>query len=174
MITWYKKRKKLKGWQPVKMGLVLLVVLFGVGCKSQKPMVQSSEGSHIEVIRTEVEKLVPYALPADSVTLQALLECDSTNKVLLRQISNKTSKGFTTDYSFEKGILSLAAHRERDTIYLPAKEKEESKTLLQQSETHTQQVEKTLPLAKFFWWSGLASWMLLVVFVTRKLTKHFK
>lgn len=64
----------------IVMGLILLAF---VGCKAQQPLVNT-----IETVRTEKEIMRDTVISTnpDSATVKALLECDSTNKVILRRI----------------------------------------------------------------------------------------
>ena len=63
--------------------LLLFVICCFVGCKSQQPLVNM-----IETVRTEKEIIRDTVISTDpdSATVKALLECDSTNKVILRHI----------------------------------------------------------------------------------------
>lgn len=170
MKIFYKRKRRLKGLLKVN-GARLVLLLFLVSCKTHKPVALSSSESSVEI--REVEKLVPYALPSDSITLEALFQCDSTNKVLLSRINSTVGKGLISKHSFEDGKLSVRAYQGQDTIYLPVRDV--SKTEIKQSETVSPaEAPKKLPLQSFFWWSGLLGWLSLVVAITYRIAKHFK
>ena len=51
--------------------------------------------------------------------MQAKFECDSTNNVLLKQLTESKS-GMNTGYEFSNGTLEYSAHKQLDTIWLPS------------------------------------------------------
>lgn len=68
------------------------------------------------------ERLVPVYLSPDSALLTALFECDSTNRVVLRQMEEQKGKSMETGWSFEDGRLDYQAKTAPDTVYLPGKD----------------------------------------------------
>lgn len=169
MTTWIKKRKR----QPRSPGirfffyilLALLITVLPTACKS----VEQSTGSNNEVVVLEKETLVPFAVPGDSLTLRALLECDSLNNVLIRSFSEDKSKNMSSSFSLENGIFSLQAKTHPDTVYL--KQLEKSKQL---TKTITIRTEKTKYVRDLFYWSGIAAWISLIGFLAIKLSKFFR
>lgn len=70
-----------------------------------------------------VERLVPYALPTDSATIRALMQCDETGKVILRRLSVETTKNVALQFTVDSlGELLADMRVQRDTLYLPSKE----------------------------------------------------
>lgn len=107
-------------WSWVIMALLGLIILFAcVSCGSTKPQPQM-----LPVLTKEkiVERLIPYALPADSSSVEALFECDSLNKVQLKEISELKAKGLRSRFSFDNGAFKYNLNQSTDTIYIPAKD----------------------------------------------------
>lgn len=94
----------------------LLLPLLLVSCKTTIPVSES--------VRTEyVERLVPYALPPDSATLIALLECDSNGVVLLKSMDMLTSKNAKLLFQLDSmGRLMANMTVAPDTIFITQKE----------------------------------------------------
>jgi hypothetical protein len=100
----------------------LIIFLLIIGCKS---------ASVREIpVRTEtrvIERLVPVRIPADSAAVRALLECDSMNRVRIKELSESKSKGIESDISLstnEQGDAELNYNVKTvpDTVYIPAKD----------------------------------------------------
>lgn len=68
------------------------------------------------------ERLVPVYLSPDSALLVALFECDSTNRVVLRQVEEWKGKRMESDLSFQDGRLDYKAKADPDTVYLPGRD----------------------------------------------------
>lgn len=68
------------------------------------------------------ERLVPVYLSPDSALLVALFECDSTNRVVLRQVEEWKGKRMESDLSFQDGRLDYKAKADPDTVYLPSRD----------------------------------------------------
>lgn len=88
-------------------------------CKTQQPQSQVQ----IKTVEKEVEKLVPYVLPADSTMFTALFVCDSLNRVQLKELSELKAKGLHSDISFNNGLLQYNLKQPPDTIYIPGKDR---------------------------------------------------
>ena len=67
-------------------------------------------------------RLVPVYLSPDSALLTALFECDSANRVVLRQLDEWKGKSVETGWTFEDGRLDYRAKTVRDTVHVPAKD----------------------------------------------------
>lgn len=102
---------------------IVLIALFGLlflaGCKTQQQAVVEVPVQYKEKI---VEKLVPIQIPADSSSISALFECDSTNKVIMKQLSEEKTKRIQSQFNFENGLLKYKAFTLHDTVYIPGKE----------------------------------------------------
>ena len=94
--------------------LLLLSITVLTGCRTIPPLQVP-----VQTIERKVTTLVPYRLPGDSVLMQAKFECDSTNNVLLKQLTESKS-GMNTGYEFSNGTLEYSAHKQLDTIWLPS------------------------------------------------------
>jgi hypothetical protein len=103
----------------LKLALLGSILALGVGCKTQQPQTQVQ----IKTIEKEVEKLVPYALPPDSTAIEALFECDSLNRVQLKELKELKAKGWQSNILFSNGLLKYNGYRPADTIYIPGKDR---------------------------------------------------
>lgn len=94
---------------------ILLAVLLLAGCKSRPPQRQ------VPIVEKEQirERQVPVAIPADSMTLKALFECDSLNNVVLKQMSDNATAAWQTAFEFYNGLFSLKIKQPPDTVFVP-------------------------------------------------------
>jgi hypothetical protein len=99
--------------------LIAFLLLALVSCKTTRPAIIEVPVQYKERI---VERLVPVELPADSANVFALLECDSTKQVILKELSEEKSKRIQSLFSFDSGLLKYKAKTIHDTVYLPAKD----------------------------------------------------
>lgn len=84
-----------------------------------------SKGTHASLPVPEPvvrERLVPVYLSPDSALLSALFECDSTGRVLMRQVEELKGRTMGTDLSFTDGRLDYTARTVPDTVYLPGRD----------------------------------------------------
>lgn len=100
----------------MKKYLLIILVVFFAGCKVKTPIVQVP----IKTIERRVSTLVPIFVGNDSASISALLECDSLNNVILKDLAEAKSKNMKSDFSFEDGRLNYNAKTERDTVYIPS------------------------------------------------------
>lgn len=101
---------------PVSVLLILILVTGLVSCSTPQKMVAEIPVQYKERI---VERLVPVELPADSAILSALFSCDSTNQVILRELSDSKTRG-QSQASFIGGKLTYKLITLHDTIYMKA------------------------------------------------------
>lgn len=164
MTTWSRKKKRQRTLQAIRIYVLsAFIAVFAYSCKSVK------QSAAAETIIIEKETLVPFAVPGDSLTLRALLECDSLNNVLIRGYSEKKSKNMSSSLSLVGGVLSYDAKTQPDTVFV--KQTEKSKQL---TKTITIRTEKTVYKRGFFFWFGLLSCLWLIVFLILKLSKLFR
>lgn len=105
------------------LGLLVIILMFG--CKTaQVPPIKEVPIQYKEKI---VERLVPVELPADSTNLLALFECDSTNKVILKELTEAKSKRIQSLFSFNDGLLKYNAKAIPDKAYVPVKDTSKEK-----------------------------------------------
>lgn len=69
----------MKNYLPIT--ILLFSLLAFSGCKTQQPAASTIETHYVELVRDST-----VVIPPDSAWLKALLECDSTGKVYLRQL----------------------------------------------------------------------------------------
>lgn len=103
----------------LKILLSVFTAVLMIACKTQQPQSQVQ----IKTIEKEVEKLVPYALPPDSTTINALFECDSLNQVQLKELDELKAKGWQSSFYFNNGLLQYKLKQPPDTIYIPGKDR---------------------------------------------------
>ena len=72
-----------------------------------------------------VERLIPVTIPADSAWLYALMECDSLNNIVIKQLSESKTKNTQTSYTLtqtgKQALLNYTAQTRPDTVYLKEK-----------------------------------------------------
>ncbi len=86
--------------------------------------------THIQYVPVEskhdsvyIDRLVPYPVPADSATINALMECDEEGRVTLRRLSMEQSKNIGLQFKLDSlGHLLAKMKATPDTLYLPSKE----------------------------------------------------
>ena len=76
-----------------------------ISCKSKRHVVEVP----VKTVEKVTERLVEIQLPADSAWLTAYLECDRTNQVILRGLSERKSEGVLSDLKFTNGVLDYRA-----------------------------------------------------------------
>lgn len=86
--------------------------------------------THIKYVPVEsrhdsvyIDRLVPYPVPADSATINALMECDEEGRVTLRRLSVEQSKNIGLQFKLDSlGHVLAKMKTTPDTLYLPSKE----------------------------------------------------
>lgn len=85
-----------------------------------------SVGKLDSTARTETvvrEKLVPVPVPADSAAIRALLECDSTGRVVLRWLDMANSRNTELQFKLDSMGNVLAGFRlSPDTVFVPVRD----------------------------------------------------
>jgi hypothetical protein len=164
MRIWNKKSKRLKMLPKSHLSMALLAAILLVSCRTTKESTQSSDISEYSYVK---ETVVPVAVPADSLTLQALFECDSLNNVLMRSLNEKKSSNISSLLSFADGVLSYSAVSKPDSIKTVNVEKG---TKYQKTVTINTKTIETKYLRGFLWWSGVLFW---IVLLTRLIIKSY-
>lgn len=103
----------------------LLVIILIVSCKVQKP-IKEIPVQYREVITT---RLVPVINPQDSANITALFYCDSTNNVILKELSEVKSKNVNSQSSYNNGRLSHKFVTKHDTVYVTVTDTVKSKDI---------------------------------------------
>ena len=91
---------------------------------SCKPKQKITEAVNTSVIESTYihDKLTPVALPVDSLHIKALFECDSTNKVILKQLFEVKSNNINTAFNYKDGLLDYKIRTGGDTVYIPGRD----------------------------------------------------
>jgi hypothetical protein len=96
---------------------IILLILFSLAsCKSKQPVVTNYDTISERIV--EVDKLTPVAIPGEQLSLNALFECDSLNRVLLVNYNELKSKNMNSFFSFANGSLEFNAETEPDTLFV--------------------------------------------------------
>ena len=102
-------------------GLIAYAIVLLICCSCRGLKYIPVEG---EVRIIEKEKLVPVVNPADSASIRAFLECDENGRVVLKCFDIEKSKNMQLQFSLDSlGYLLANAKTEKDTIYLPSKDR---------------------------------------------------
>lgn len=99
--------------------MIIAIIITMEGCKTAKTPIVTVPIHYKEKI---VEKLVPVVNPADSTNLVALFECDSTNHVILKQLTEAKSNRMNSQSSFDNGRFNYSAKTKPDTVYIKGTE----------------------------------------------------
>lgn len=153
--------------------LFLGLIISLIGCRT----VKSSEKPPVlkDSIRV-VEKLVPVQLPADSSILEAYFQCDSTNRVIMKELHDEKSKHVNTSFGFTPGKtakLTYKAKTQPDTVYVRGKDT----TIYKDRPVY---IDKTIEINKLYWWQKVLMWcggaflLLLVIAIYRKIKPLIK
>lgn len=137
-------------------------MLVSCKCKEQLQNTTAIDSVYVK------QELRPVVLPTDSASIVALFECDSLNRVLLRQIDGQSTKNLSATYTFSDGLFSYYVWRPTDTIWV-----RETVTL----RAKTKPVYINVPVAKMntfqriFFWIGVSLSILTIVYVIIKIYK---
>lgn len=110
------------------------------------------------------------ALPPDSASIRALLECDENGRVVLKWLDLANTKNVELMFQLDSlGNLLAKMKVPPDTVYLPSKEKLVYKDRIIQK---IEKVEKELSwFQSFFIHSGKILWCLILVYTLFKYRK---
>lgn len=94
--------------------IIIILAFITLGCSTSKHVSQVP----IETIIEIRERLVPIQLPVDSSSLKALFECDSLNRVILKELDESKSSGLQSQFKFHDSELLYKVKTIRDTFYV--------------------------------------------------------
>ena len=94
--------------------IILLFTIVLAGCSSSKHISQVPIETKIEIR----ERLIPFHLPPDSSSLKALFECDSLNRVILKELNESKSSGLQSKFKFQDSKLFYEVKTTSDTVYV--------------------------------------------------------
>ncbi len=141
---------------------IILIIMVFASCKTQKPI---TDGRTIE---KHVTTLVPVYLPSDSALLKAYLECDSTNRVILKSFSETKSGRIESDLSLENNVLNYKTRTIRDTIYITSDTIYTYKEVPLKIETE-KIVYRMTKTQQFFFYAGIIAFTALAVWLILKI-----
>lgn len=129
--------------------LILLISL--IGCRTaRQPEKQSVLKDSVRI----VERLVPVQLPADSSLIEAYFECDSANKVILKELHDEKTKHVNANIDFKPGKtakLTYKAKTQPDTIYIRGKDT----TIYKDRPVY---IDKPVITNALHWWQKVLMW----------------
>lgn len=100
--------------------LTYLLTLLFLSCKSTVPL-RSSDTERRDSVIIVQERLVPVALPADSATVRALLECDKNGKIALKWLDVANTENVQLQFTVDSlGNLLSNFVEGVDTVYIPS------------------------------------------------------
>lgn len=152
--------------------LLFMLMISAISCSSAKKI------STIPIQKDSivyVEKLVPVTIPADSSSVYALFECDSTNKVIMKELTEEKTKNLQTytDFKTDKNKRSTLVYKIKtvhDTIYV----KQIDNTIYKEKPI-PYPVEKEINVLhlwqKILMWCGVTFLILLIIAIYRKFKK---
>lgn len=161
----------------ISIGILAFIALFGLmsilsSCKSKEVLTKSSDVVNESFVGVfEKDKLTPVAVQGENASLTALFECDSTNKVLLKQFGELKSKNMNSSFSFTNGQLNYKAQTEPDTVFVKSTDqryyvnRQITKTI-----TITKKLTKQVDKFGFLDWVGLISILSIFGFLGFKLS----
>lgn len=136
----------------MKRYLLLLILIIGmIGCRTSK---QTEPPPVLKDSIRIVERLVPVQLPADSSILEAYFECDSTNRVIMKELSEEKSKRVSTKLNFSPGKLARLDYKSNtkpDTVYISGKDI----TIYKDRPVY---IDKPIVTNKLNWWQKVLMW----------------
>jgi hypothetical protein len=97
---------------------LFVFIVFVSGCRTVQPATPVAKATDSIVY---VETLVPVPIDADSAMFEALFECDSTNKVIMKELSETKTKRVNSTSVFKPGKTASLIYRTQtvhDTIYV--------------------------------------------------------
>lgn len=143
---------------------LLILLLPVISCKSRYPVIQFP----VRTVERKVTTLVPITVPGDSILLRAVFECDSTNKVILKELSEEKSKNMCSSIEFERETLEYKTGRKTDTVYVSRDTIFESSEIpVFVPETKTEYRQKWYQ--KLFFYIGLFGSIALILYIIIKI-----
>ena len=118
-----------------------------------------------------VERLVPVQLPADSSYIDAFFECDSTNQVIMKSLSEEKSKRINSEFNFTSGKVAKLDYKSKvkpDTVYISVKDT----SVIKDKPVYVNVPVVTNQLIwwqKVFMWEGVALNLLLLLAIYKKI-----
>ena len=93
--------------------LLLILILLCVSCKTTVQQVPVRDKTIIK------ERIVPVYVGADSALIRMSLTCDSSNQVILKELTEVKSTSVTTQVKQHLNDFEVSFKTLTDTIYVP-------------------------------------------------------
>lgn len=90
-----------------------MVLLLLFSCKAKQQVIAEQRDS------VYIERLVPVPVPADSATINALLECNTNGRVVLSRLRTESTRNAYLTFLLDSlGNLQMETIVKRDTLYV--------------------------------------------------------
>lgn len=158
--------------------LIVIAALCLTGCRATKPLqVKESITKTDSLVIRSVIRDTTVRIERDSASIRALLECDSLGRVRIREILSLRSGLRVRPPTLQLSGNTLTARADVDSmsVYLQLRDRLESRI-----RSDTSSTEKVIPVyrqtgwQKFFCWSGVLMWLLLLGWGVFSGYKRFK
>lgn len=141
-------------------GLLAVIFIFR-GCSSQKVIAETSDVQRTEreIIRDTIVKT-----EADSATIQALMECDSTNSVILRQLETQNGERIKPSAKItpkEDGTLMIQFDCKEDSLEHEIQVRDK---IIEEMRNNVKVVEKEV-VPRYYKNTSTGFWLLLVILI---------
>ena len=93
-----------------------------IGCKSVETLHAPAVQVPIQYREKVVERLVAVQSPADSANIEALFECDSLNRVIMKTLNEQKSNNVSSRVTFAAGVMRYKLETRPDISYIPVKD----------------------------------------------------
>jgi len=144
--------------------LILFLVLLFVGCKTQQYI-------PVETKTVIQERLVPVEVPADSSSYFALLECDSLNRVFIKQLSESKTSNVTESFKLKNNQLSVNFKSQPADVKVVVRDSIVTQQIPYPVKGDTQIVFEQHWWQETFMWIGIAFLILIIILIIIRIWK---
>ncbi len=148
--------------------LIIVLMLFIGGCKTTPPIVQQVPVGSDTLIR---QRPVPVVPKADSSLMEALLGCDSLNRVVLRELREQKSNSTSTSFNIDStGRIEYRTVYRPDTIYVTVTDtiiRKEMPVMV----PVVQEINRLTWWQKLFAWTGGATLLGLIIVIMQPVVR---
>lgn len=140
----------------------LLLLLFTLGCKTQKPIVNEQVVKDSVYVYEQYTDTIITILP-DSANIIALLECDSVGNVLLRELEQEQGKNIALSMKLKDNVISIDSRCDslQHIIY-------KLRQIINEKQTTDQtQVVQVKYVPKYYKITSIGFWVLFVIELLR-------
>ena len=116
----------MESLRPGYLLVCLVSLVFGLtGCKQLQPVVsQTTSNERIVTITETLHDSTVVILP-DSAFVKAFMECDSLNRVVMRELEIVNGRKVKPEVKFRYGVLEVTLPVDSEAVYISWKERHE-------------------------------------------------